>query len=519
MTCAQAHRFLGAYRRDDWSPADLEQLGHHLAGCAECRRVEATYRQVGEHIRQLPSVTPPPALRAAVFAAIHAEEAQRERTLEQMTSDQTQPHLPVLRAGHEARRGVRSGRPVAFGTRSAMAVAAVLLLSLVTARLLPALAGGMSDIARGIASGPLYLNGGATPSTPRIEHYATDRRSGPITGAMASAHWLVYVSTDHQGRFMLSAENRATLRTAPLLAAPSDAPLTVLAMSDQWVIWLAGTTTASSSWTLWASPLAVGDQAAGVPALADGLASAPVAGQALAIVSSADAAPDAPALLSGVWLSGSTVLAAESTHAGNAQIVRLDLVPGQGAPPAQIVAHAQQAGHLLTDPSAAGGIYYWAEVWADGATGLHSDVWQGDGNGPARQVTTSANAFAPHAAAHALIWVQPRGALAFDAAANGRVDQAVHLALAQLRGSLQAHDLSSGLGRQLGANALATSLAVAGPLVMWHDGAQVHTFDLTHNGPSAVEAQIRSASVAGANGDALVWTQAGSSVINVYDGR
>jgi hypothetical protein len=481
--------------------------------------MEATYRQVGEHIRQLPSITPPPALRAAVFAAIRAEEAHGDRTLEQMTSDQTQPHLPVLRSGRLARRGVRSSDRVALGTRSAIAVAAVLLLSLFTARLLPALAGGMSDIARGIASGPLYLNGGATPSTPRVEHYATDVRSGLITGAMASGQWLAYVATDHSGRSMLAVENRATLRTVPLLAAPSETPLTVLAISDQWVIWLAGTTAPSSSWTLWATPLSAGNQAAAVPTLADGLATAPDVGQAMALVSNADGAPDAPALLSGVWLSGNTVLAAESTHAGNAQVIQLELVPGQAAPTAQIIAHAQQPGHLLTSPSAENGMYYWAEVWADTATGLHSDVWQSDGTGPARQVTTSANAFAPHAAEHALVWVQARGTIALDAAAGVSWGQAVHLALAQLGGTLQMRDLNSGNGRELGANALATSVAVAGPLVIWQDGAQVHTYDLAHNGPSAVEAQVRSASVADASGNALVWAQAGSSVINVYDGR
>lgn len=520
MTCAQAHRILGAYRRDDWSPADLEAFGQHLAGCAECRRVEATYRQVGEHIRQLPSITPPPALRAAVFAAIRAEAAQGDRTLEQMTSDQTQPHLPVIRSGRQARYGMRPGRPITLGARSAVAVAAVLLLSLCTARLLPALAGGVSNIARGIASGPLYLNGGGAAATPHIEHYATNAQAGPVTGAMASARWLVYVTADQSGHDMLYAQDRATRRTVPLLTTPSETPLTVVAISDRWVLWLAGTSSSSAPWTLWASSLAAATQASAATALTVDLAtSAPATMPSFALASNSDSAPDAPALLSGVWLNASTVLAAEVTQGGSAQVVRLALTAGETAPTAQIVARALQPGHLLTNPSAVGSTYFWAEVWADGGTGLHSDVWQGDGVGQARQVTTSANAFAPHAADHTLLWVQPGGTVALDATTDGHLDQAADAALAKLGGTLRAQDLSSGHARQLAANVAAATLAVAWPLVVWRDGNVTHTYDLAHNGPSAVEAQVRFASFADASGNALVWGDAGSTVINVYDGH
>src|SRR5262245_5616921 len=68
-TCQKVRRLLATYRRDDWSLEDIALLGDHLATCAECRRVEAAYREVGERVRRLPAIAPPPEFRDAVFAA------------------------------------------------------------------------------------------------------------------------------------------------------------------------------------------------------------------------------------------------------------------------------------------------------------------------------------------------------------------------------------------------------------------------------------------------------------------
>ena len=47
---------LGASRRNDWSTQDLAALSAHLSSCADCRKVEAAFRGVGEQIRDLPSI-------------------------------------------------------------------------------------------------------------------------------------------------------------------------------------------------------------------------------------------------------------------------------------------------------------------------------------------------------------------------------------------------------------------------------------------------------------------------------
>ena len=503
MTCARARQLLGAYRRDDWLPSELEALGQHLSSCAECRRVEASYRRVGEGIRQLPSIAPPASLREAVFAAIRAEEARGAPTLAQLTTEETQPRLPALRRGAGAAPTAR--RPLVLGARTAVAVAAVLLFSLFSARLVPALAQSLPLIASSISTAVQQAMGGATG--PHVERYPTHIRSGHITEAMASDHWVAYVAADQSGHSMLYAENRSARRDLALLSAPLDTAIAVRGVSDHWVIWLAGSGTAASPWTLWASPLTATSSSA-------------VASQPLALVSSGESASGAPALLGGVWIGGDIVLVAETTRAGDSTLVRLDLASGQGAPAAQIVAHAEAPGHLLTDPSAAGSTYYWAEVWLDGATGLHSDIWQSDGSGQAHQVTHDGESFAPRVAGQSLVWVRPSAPVFLDASVvAGQPATAAQLALAQLGGSIRARDLRSGQGRQVSAHAAASSLGVAGALVVWRDGGQTHTYDLAHGAPSAVDSQVHTAAYAGANGTALAWGQSGSITINVYDDR
>lgn len=510
MTCAQARTLLGAYRRDDWPPAELEALGHHLSECAECRRVEAAYRQVGEGIRQLPSITPPAALRAAVFAAIRAEEAQRAGSLAQLTTDDTQPRMPAL--GSAPRAPVTPRRPLVLGSRTAIAVAAVLLIGLFTARLVPALAQGLPFVAGNLAS--FAENAVSGVSGPHVDQYATGLRSGRITQAMASAHWVAYSTTDASRRSMLYAQSRSARRNVALLPAPQDAAIAVRGVSDHWVVWLSGGGTPSAAWTLWASPL-------------PGAPGASAAGQPIALASSADTTSSAPTALGGVWVGGDVVLVAEMTRAGDGVLARLDLVPGQAAPSAAIVAHAQVPGHLLTDPSAANGTYYWGEVWVDGATGLRSDIWQSDASGQVRQITTDGQSFAPRTTDQSLVWVRPSYPVFLDAAAvASQPAQAVQQALEQLGGSIRTRDLRSdlrsGAGQQITAHASASSLGAAGGLIVWRDAGQTHTYhtyDLTRKAPSAVDSQIHTAAYAGANGTFLTWGQSGSSKIDVYDGR
>ncbi|HEV7127959.1 MAG TPA: zf-HC2 domain-containing protein, partial [Ktedonobacterales bacterium] len=249
MTCVRARRLVAAYRRDEWSPTELERFGQHLAGCAACRRVEAHYRDVGESVRQLPSITPPPSLRANVFAAIAAEEARKTSSLVAMTRDETQPRLVAVRS---VATGGSSRRPLVLGTPAAIAVAALLLVGLVTARFLPALAhGGLSSLAASLS--------GAAPASLSnaplllINQYAVAPSAGHVQAALASGAWVAYVATTANGDSMLYVTSRSSRHTLALLPAPQSTRITLRGMSDQWVIWQSGANLAAGPWTLLAS--------------------------------------------------------------------------------------------------------------------------------------------------------------------------------------------------------------------------------------------------------------------------
>jgi hypothetical protein len=152
-----------------------------------------------------------------------------------------------------------------------------------------------------------------------------------------------------------------------------------------------------------------------------------------------------------------------------------------------------------------GGTYYWSEVWHDADSTLHSDIWRLESSGAAQAVTSGGTAFAPHTTSSALIWVEATNAAGADAS--------------QVSGALREHPLGGGAAHQLAAHAVAGSVQVAGSLILWSDGSRLHTYDLALGAPSAVDASIRSAGYAGANGSSLTWGQTNSPTINIYDGR
>ncbi len=136
MTCHQARQQLAAYRRDDWTVAEMRALADHLAGCAECRQVEARFRRVGESLRLLPTITPDAAFRERVFAAIAADQRKLGPAAMRASRAETEPSLPVVRApvARVTPMRPRTQRPVA---RAALAIAAVLALALFLSQFIP----------------------------------------------------------------------------------------------------------------------------------------------------------------------------------------------------------------------------------------------------------------------------------------------------------------------------------------------------------------------------------------------
>lgn len=494
--CARARELLAAYRRDEWSSEELTALTEHLGSCAACRQHEAAYRLVGEQIRQLPTIAPPADLRSRVFAAVRLEERRIAPAIARLSREATNPALPVVRA--LPRPTQRSTRMLP--SRFALAAAAVLAISLLAARLIPLLASdGFAGIAASLSGAGQQHHTSPAPAPP-VARYAVGSGYVGATSALATGVWLVYSALDASGRSSLIVLDRHSGRRG-LLAGPSAAPLAVRALTDQWVIWSSGTGSTSAPWRLSASRL-------------DGTNATP-----LTLVVSGQSGDDVPATLGGVWAgSDNTVLVAGATAAGTGILLRMDLAAS--GPTRTVLVRSGQSGHLLADPSAESGAYYWADVWLDGTQGLRGAIWRGDGAGHNAEISDE-TAFHPVETHGTLVWVEvARDALAgLAATAPARTPDADAQALRLLSGALEARNLASGEQWQIAPRTDVNSVGAAGSLVLWQSDAQTHTYDLAGRAPSAVEQQIRDATVTGATASALAWATGDDTTLAVYTTR
>ena len=545
MTCAQVRHLLGAYRRDDWAPDDLAALTRHLSGCAACRQVEASYRSVGESLRQLPSITPPPGFREALFARINAEEAREAKIsaktsttsaaarVRRLTSADTAPAIPVVRApiaqphaqpSHLQRRA--SGGVVALpgarprlGTtaRAALALAAMLILVAFLARYIPGVS-AFGSTAASIFSGAAK----AHDETLHVTRYTPDGRYPLVASAIASTSWLVYSAADASGARMVFAEDRQTRRSQPLLTSAITQPVRFYALTAHWLLWSVGDVTgATSPWMLRATQLAAltgttaGALAGATRTLAEGAITGDAAGTAAGTATGAR-----PERLYGVWSDDSSALVAEMTRAnGNEQgeIVRYPLpattTGGQLATQATLVAQASAPDRALMDPSANAGNYYWSEVWVDGGGVVRSTVWRGDSVGHAAQALPGEQVFHPQTTHGALIWVSESSQVVTNATTTV-LDADT---LSALTGSLQARDLQSGKEWTIAANVTEQTVDVAGPLVLWQANTQENAYDLRQHAALNIASAMKHATVASVSESAIAWTAADHSAIYVYD--
>lgn len=468
MTCRRAHRLLAAYRRDDWSPRNRAALGQHLSTCSACRRAEFSYRGVGESVRQLPSITPPPGFREAVFAAIRADEQRMGRKVAALTEADTSPELPVIPAPKRpiSLAAARRERAIWLNPRVALvAAAAVVMLGLLSTQLLPY--SGLRNLAASLGIAHSNNQPGTSPSVAR---YMPDAQARSITRALATTGWLVYSAKDSAGATTIFAENRQTKAITTLAHGASAAPVMLRAVTKSWAFWSTGS---GSSWTLYAGR--PGSNSVPVELLTSGTAAS------------------APVALNGVWANDRAALVAITTRTGTSQVLRFALSATKSGPDAPVmVAQTTALGHALTDPTADGASIYWTENWRD-ASGQHSQIWSRDAAGQARLMGLDASAVAPHITNGLLIWVEGQ------------------------RGILEAQTLGASKQRWVVAQSVdSTSVRVAGVMVFWRAGGVLHAWDARTHTSSLIDEQLGSAAWAEASDSSVVWAGPGGS-INVYD--
>ncbi|HEY7349327.1 MAG TPA: zf-HC2 domain-containing protein [Ktedonobacterales bacterium] len=412
MTCKQARQLLAAYRRDDLSPGENAALQAHLRECAECRVSVAEFRAIGETLRSLPKLAPPPDFYARVMAAVQAEEQQtaeraqaapRKKPAKVVVPGMTDVfYLPALRRAVMERRARvapmrrQMGPTGAFALRYGAALTALFLV----------LAFGLSIGLFQLLRSPGSIG---TTSTTCIIHcsdslpsfYSPDPAYPLVADATASAdgRYIIYAAYNASGKWMLEELNRQTERSTALLSAPVAGPLTLEGWARSWVLWAQGDQSAGNHWELDATQLS--------PAL-------PGAAQTLRLLqgNDADARPDgAVTTLHGVYALGATVLLAEELANGQGQLVSLDLTL-EGTESRSVIATASQLGHLIADPTAVadpatGKITgYWDEQWHDPDGTLRGNIWRLAPGGVQEEVTTNGASFSPKIVAGKLIWLE-----------------------------------------------------------------------------------------------------------------
>lgn len=387
MTCRQVRQLLAAYRRDDCSPAEHAEIEAHLEGCAECRAVDAEFRRVGESIRALPQLAPPPDFFARVMAAAQADgvkAAQQTRAVEKKPETVVVPgltnvsHFPGLRRAVAERR-VRleplrqaSSPTQVFALRYSMALAATFLIFAIGSVALFQWLGKPSI--------PLTSNVGTT-HPPLSSAFTADSTYSIAADATASpdGRYVVYAARTPQGSWMLEELDRQTTKSTALLPAPVSGPITIEGWARSWVLWIQGDAEGGDHWQLYATALS--------PALTG-------ATETLQLLKGGLSGQDGTVLeLHGVYASGSTVLLAEQLKDEIGQLVQLDLT--QADPSARAVLATAPTGHWIADPTTDGTNDYWAEEWLDHDGTPHGDIMRLTPDNTPEAVTSSGTSFAP----------------------------------------------------------------------------------------------------------------------------
>jgi hypothetical protein len=417
MTCRQARQLLAAYRRDDLSPGENAELQAHLRECAECRAQAAEFRRVGEALRSLPTLAPPPDFYARVMAAVQAEEqqdAERAQAAQQKPEKIVVPGMTDVSYLPTLRRAVTERRARVVPLRPQMSPAGAFAL-----RYGAALAALFMIFALGVSVGLFVLlrspgglgssSGGPGPSC--ISHcpefltsvYNADPAYPLVADATASAdgQFVIYAAHNASGNWMLEELNRQTGKSTELLAAPVAGPLTLEGWARSWVLWVQGTPGAGNHWELDATELS--------PAL-------PGAAPTMRLLQGNQAGMDGTVkALHGVHALGSTVLLAEELANGHGQLVSLNLAPGDTAA-RSVIATAQLPDHLISDPTAVTDqttgkmTVYWVDQWQDPDGALHGNIWRLAPGGAPEAVTTNGVSFSPMIVSGKLFWLEEQSA-------------------------------------------------------------------------------------------------------------
>ena len=390
-----AHRDLN---NDDVVPAELDA---HLEQCASCRQVLANYSLIGEQVRSLPALEPPPDMYSKLMQALavehsqfiqrsasvqlpppeflkpymreHAQSSSKTDPLAAFSSADTGP-LPVIKAVHKKRRHSSLGQFAAIGIAAVFFMA--LMMGGITSLLLAAHDHGVtSDQQVAIIR----------PTNVAEASYTTSTLYNNVVSAVAdrtSIYYTAYGDSSNTG-WMLEQLDRATKISTPLLAQASTSPLIVLGSANGWLVWLQFDESKFSklgvipnhtshsltrTWSLrYLSLVPEQVKDSSVP-------NQPVTLHSGAFDQNATASwIHTP--IQGIWFIQNTLLVAMVDENGVSHLVRYPLGKNNDFKATEIA--KTNAEHIITSPTANsdGSQIYWAEEWRSDDANLHSNIW------------------------------------------------------------------------------------------------------------------------------------------------
>ncbi len=392
---------LAAHRELKNVDVDTSELDEHLEHCCACRQVLASDSFIGEQVRALPTLEPPPEMHDRLMRALAAEHfqfIQRSPTTTPPPPDFLKPYmqehahsshsanslaafstantgpLPLLKPGYKKRpRRRMSGQFAIIGLVAVFFMA--LMMGGITTMLFIAQDLGNPNTFPLSASQPVEVQQEAYTTYTPYQHVVS------AVGDATSIYYSAYGDESNSG-WMLEQMGRSTKISTPLLAKPSVTPLVVLGSENGWLVWLqfdapnarqavlhGSMHTLLRGWSLHYLSLVAPEHAHVTTPI-------PTTRTLVSGTFDQEAAPSwVHTPVQGIWFIQNSLLVAWIGDNGVAHLTSYPLL-STGTAGASDIAQAS-AGHILTSPTANsdGSLIYWADEWYTDDGILHSNIW------------------------------------------------------------------------------------------------------------------------------------------------
>jgi hypothetical protein len=259
VNCEQVRSILSAYRELKDGTIDSTELDVHLEGCPSCRQMLARDMFIGGRLRALPTIEPPPEMHGRLMRALaheHAQYLQKASPGSLPTPEFLKPYLQeharvTQISNHFSALSTAETGPLPIihakrrrRPRSHMSQFAV--LGLAAMFLMVVMMGGITSLlilAHDNTNNLAHINtNGAALTFTQIQKgaIATSTPYQHVASAVATRESIYYSAyqDDTQIAWMLLQLDRASKKSTPLLAQPTDQPIIVLGSTSQWLVWL-----------------------------------------------------------------------------------------------------------------------------------------------------------------------------------------------------------------------------------------------------------------------------------------